>query len=116
MALKLTYSSQGINHTDSYHRITFGVRDQKKKEQQILIKIYASEPYADSHPDDYFDREIIWVHPSDFDIYLDIIEYEKNQLYPEKAAYTLLKTIDPTAINSKYPNCRFNYKNDSTDI
>lgn len=118
MGLKLTYSKAGLTYTDSYHRVTFGPRDKKCKELLLLIKIYASKAYADTNPNDFYDRELIYVNGSDFDTYfgLTTTEAEVGNLNPEARAYAFLQTIDPAEEGSQYPHCRFDYKNDSTTI
>jgi hypothetical protein len=116
MALKITYIDKGVTYTDSYHRVTFLKRDKKHKFVELYIKIYSSSAYADSNPQDFYDTERIKVLPQDFDSYFDLSSWEENTLYPEKAAYNFLKTIDPDEENSNYSSLRFDYKNDATDV
>lgn len=115
MALKLTFERSGVTYTDSYHRVTFGPRDKVKKELIVFVKIYASKTYADAHPDDFIDHELIRVAPEDFDTYFAMLSYEDGDLYPEKQGYEFLKTIDPGAVDTRYPFCRFNYL-DAEDV
>lgn len=115
MALQISYSHKGIDYTDTYHRVSFTIRDKKKKQCVLLVKIYACSSVADTDPENYFDQETIHVLDSDFDTYFAGTSVESGQLYPEKVAYDFMATINCES-GTSYPSCRFDYQNSSTSV
>lgn len=108
MAVKLAISQNGTDYTDAVHRATIGIMDLLTKEVVVIIKIYSNPAWMMAHPDQFLDRELIQVHPLDIQQYFVPLSQGSN-IPLQDAINGFIKTINPKAENSHYPNCRFDY-------
>jgi len=115
MGLLLTYTDKGTEFKDSYHRVTFSNMDKKIKNLTIHVKVYSSKGYADLKPLKPMDGQTIIVSEEDYTTFFEGGRLDRTL---EEKTYIFLKTIGshegPTP--SKYLECRFNYRDESTDV
>lgn len=112
MALKLpitaAQSGLGVAFPDAYHRVSFGSRNKSLKICSIIVSVFATAAAVNSNP--VLHAEIS-VTPADFDLYFGAQPNEAIALYPERAAYNFLRSVNPTDPETKYPTFPFNYTN-----
>ena len=106
--LKITYTQNGATFVDSIHRATIGMLDLLTQQVLVVIKIYSNVEWMIAHPDSPMDRELIWVNPSDITQYF--VPLSQGSAIPlQSAINAFLQTINPSADNTNYPDCRFDY-------
>lgn len=116
VGLLLPYEKKGITFDTAFHRPTVRYMDLLNGQLEILIKIYSSKTWCLSNPNDFFDNEAIVVHVSDIVTHFVPLADGSSELTIQETVIGFLQTIDPAEEGSKYPSCRFDYKNDATVI